>query len=76
PPGYNGELIGPHHQKLSDLHLNGIGTGNQGKFFPYLLLLVGGFILFLACINFMSPTIVEAFTRSRGIGMRKILGAY
>jgi len=75
-PGENGELIGLHLRKLTDLHLNGIGSESQGKFYPYLLLLVGAFILFIACINFMNLTIAGAFTRSREIGMRKILGAF
>ena len=75
-PGKDGELIGMHLRKLADLHLNGIGAESQGKFYPYLLLLVGAFILFIACINFMNLTIAGAFTRSREIGMRKILGAF
>jgi len=76
-PGENGELIGMHLRKLTDLHLNGIGSSESlSKFYPYLLLLVGAFILFIACINFMNLTIAGAFTRSREIGMRKILGAF
>ncbi|HEU4551368.1 MAG TPA: ABC transporter permease [Chitinophaga sp.] len=75
-PGKDGELIGIHLKRVTDLHLNNVGAGGDNRFYPYLLLLIGAFILFIACINFMNLTIAGAFTRSREIGMRKILGAF
>jgi ABC-type antimicrobial peptide transport system permease subunit len=74
----NGELIGLHLMPLEDIHFNSISSsgGAISKVFPYLLLLIAAFILFIACVNFMNLTIAGAFGRSREIGMRKILGAF
>jgi len=77
-PGKDGELIGLHLMPLSSIHFNSISSsgGAISKFYPYMLLLIGIFILFIACVNFMNLTIAGAFSRSREIGMRKILGAF
>lgn len=74
----NGELIGLHLIRFQDIHFNSISSsgGEMSRVYPYLLLLVAGFILFIACVNFMNLTIAGAFGRSREIGMRKILGAF
>jgi len=74
----NGALIGLHLIRLQDIHFNSISSsgGEMSKVYPYLLLLIAGFILFIACVNFMNLTIAGAFGRSREIGMRKILGAF
>jgi len=70
-------LMSLHMMPLAEIHFNSISSsgGAISKGYPYLLLLVGGFILFIACVNFMNLTIASAFSRSREIGMRKILGA-
>lgn len=74
----NGELIGLHLMPFEDIHFNSISSsgGAISKMYPYLLLLIAAFILFIACVNFMNLTIAGAFGRSREIGMRKILGAF
>ncbi|GAA0532923.1 ABC transporter permease [Chitinophaga japonensis] len=77
-PGKDGALIGLHLMPLTDIHFNSISSsgGAISRFYPYMLLLIGIFILFIACVNFMNLTIAGAFSRSREIGMRKILGAF
>lgn len=74
----SGELIALHLIRLQDIHFNSISSsgGEMSRVYPYLLLLIAGFILFIACVNFMNLTIAGAFGRSREIGMRKILGAF
>ncbi|MBC3786167.1 ABC transporter permease [Spirosoma utsteinense] len=41
----------------------------------YTLMLVGLFILAIACINFINLTIAQSITRAREVGVRKSLGA-
>jgi len=74
----NEALMSLHLMPLQDIHFNSISSsgGEMSRVFPYLLLLIAGFILFIACVNFMNLTIASAFGRSREIGMRKILGAF
>ncbi|KAA2245230.1 FtsX-like permease family protein [Chitinophaga agrisoli] len=76
-PGKDGQLMSLHLMPITTIHFNSISSsgGAISKTYPYLLLLIGGFILFIACVNFMNLTIAAAFSRSREIGMRKILGA-
>jgi ABC-type antimicrobial peptide transport system permease subunit len=76
-PG-NEALIALHLIPLQDIHFNSISSsgGEMSRVYPYLLLLIAGFILFIACVNFMNLTIAGALGRSREIGMRKILGAF
>lgn len=45
------------------------------KTYVYTLLLVGLFILAIACINFINLTIAQSLTRAREVGVRKSLGA-
>jgi ABC-type antimicrobial peptide transport system permease subunit len=73
-----GDLISLHLIPFADIHFNGISSsgGEISRFYPYMLLLIGAFIVFIACVNFMNLTIANAFGRSREIGMRKILGAF
>ncbi|WP_295126747.1 ABC transporter permease [uncultured Chitinophaga sp.] len=62
---------------LSDIHFNNVsGTGGDIKrTVPYLLLLIAGFVLFIACINFINLSVARAFNRAKEIGMRKTMGA-
>ena len=43
--------------------------------YVYTLLLVGLFILLIACINFINLTIAQSLSRAREVGVRKSLGA-
>jgi putative ABC transport system permease protein len=61
--------------KLTDLHLkSNYGDSPAGKYlktFP----LVAGLILLLALINYMSISTARATTRSKEVGIRKVVGA-
>jgi len=62
---------------FKDLHFSEIsGTGaGINKFYPYLLLIISTFILFIACVNFVNLSLARSFTRSKEIGIRKVVGA-
>ena len=50
-----------------------MATGNQQ--FIYVVGLIGLIILFLACINYVSLTTAQAGTRTKEVGIRRIIGA-
>ena len=62
---------------LTDWHFNSISSMNNGasKFYPYLLLVISVFILFIATVNFINLSLGRAFTRAKEVGVRKVLGA-
>ena len=65
-------------QPLSDIHFNG-NYGNYGdrqadKSTLYGLLAVAGFLLTLACINFINLTTAQGAQRAKEIGIRKTMG--
>ena len=62
---------------LTDVHFDTQMVGGQGvsRMYIYTLLLVGLFILVIACINFINLTIAQAVGRAREVGVRKSLGA-
>ncbi len=62
---------------FTDIHFSEIsGTGaGINKFYPYLLLIISAFILFIACVNFVNLSLARSFTRSKEIGIRKVVGA-
>ncbi|HWK04002.1 MAG TPA: FtsX-like permease family protein [Puia sp.] len=75
-PDKEGEFISLRTIPLTDLHFNSIASSaGINKFYPYLLLLIAAFILFIASVNFVNLSLGRAFTRAREIGMRKVLGA-
>ncbi|WP_128546009.1 ABC transporter permease [Larkinella soli] len=78
-PDENGDLASLRLLPLRDLHFDTeIGGGNGTpvkKSYPYLLLVVAGFIVLIACINFINLSTARSLTRSREVGMRKVLGA-
>ncbi len=59
------------------MHFDTETAGGQGisRTYVYTLLLVGLFILAVACINFINLTIAQSLSRSREVGVRKSLGA-
>ena len=75
-PDKEGELLRVRMIPIADIHANPI-TNNAGinKFYPWLLLIIGTFILFIASINFVNLSLGRAITRAREIGIRKVLGA-
>lgn len=75
-PDREGEYLSLHTIPITDLHFNSIvSSAGVNKFYPYLLLLIAAFILFIASVNFVNLSLGRAFTRAREIGMRKVLGA-
>ncbi|NQU32359.1 MAG: ABC transporter permease [Bacteroidetes bacterium] len=64
---------------LADVHLNSnlssdLPTGN--KAYVYIFSIVAIFILLLAAINYMNMATAQSSSRSREVGMRKVMGAY
>ena len=75
-PDKEGELLRVRLMPFTEAHFNPLSnSASTNKFYPYLLLLISAFILFIASINFVNLSLGRAFTRSREIGMRKVLGA-
>ena len=64
-------------QPLSAIHFDerfGSGNYSTNKAYLWALGLIGLFIILIACINFVNLATAKAITRSKEIGMRKILG--
>lgn len=76
-PGADGMLMKFSIIPLADIHFNGISSsgGDVKRAVPYLLLVIAGFILFIACINFINLSVARAFNRAKEMGMRKMMGA-
>ena len=73
----NGYYAGKKLLPIKDLHFNAkLGSGNVvSKPFLYILILVAGVIILIACFNFINLNIGLSFTRTKEIGIRKCLGA-
>ncbi|MEJ2636784.1 MAG: ABC transporter permease, partial [Calditrichia bacterium] len=66
-------------QPVPDIHLRsggmwGIGGTGDIKY-VYIFTIVAGFILLLACINFMNLATARAGKRAKEVGLRKVVGA-
>jgi len=68
-----------HLQNLADIHLNSSledeWEANSDATFINILIMLAGFILLIACINFMNLATVQSSRRAKEIGMRKVMGA-
>lgn len=66
-------------QPLSDIHFNPVlsGFGDHVSTKPMLLTLslIGFFIIVMACINFINLSTAQSVTRSKEVGVRKVLGS-
>ncbi|MDW3647192.1 MAG: ABC transporter permease [Bacteroidia bacterium] len=67
-------------QKLEDIHLHSSSFRNdpaQKGNYQYVLglSLIGLFLLFIACTNFINISTAQAFRRSQEVGVRKVIGA-
>lgn len=64
-------------QPLLTVHFDTETTHGMGisQTYVFTLLLVGLFILAIACINFINLTIAQSLSRAREVGVRKSLGA-
>lgn len=73
----SGAIISLMLQPLADLHFSpqlGI-RGAINKIFPIALLIIGFFVVLIACINFVNLTISTSLRRSMEVGLRKVMGA-
>lgn len=64
-------------QPMLTVHFDTETTNGAGisRTYVFTLLLVGLFILAIACINFINLTIAQSLSRAREVGVRKSLGA-
>ena len=66
-------------QPLPDIHLyshlDHELAPNGDVRYVYLFAVIAGFILLIACINFINLTTARSFRRAREVGVRKVLGA-
>lgn len=67
-------------QPISDIHLRsaGIHDGlNHGDIrFVWLLGTIAGFILIIACINFINLSTAKSANRAKEVGLRKVVGSF
>ena len=68
-----------HLQPMQDIYLHsalGYELASNGSIrFLYILGSIGGFILLIACINFMNLTTARSEKRAKEVGVRKAIGA-
>ena len=76
-PDKNGDLFATHLLPLNQLHFSTRVNGHHAVSYTQMATigLVGLFILFIACFNFVNISLANGFARSREIGVRKCLGA-
>ncbi|MBX2873684.1 MAG: ABC transporter permease, partial [Saprospiraceae bacterium] len=71
-----GEYLRFRLQPLTDVHFDTLLSGSSmRKAFPIGLFVIGLFILFIACFNFVNLTLGSSLTRAKEVGVRKVLGA-
>src|SRR5699024_7646788 len=71
----NGNYLSMHVLPLSKYHLNDMNLGaGASPTFPWILLLISGLVLFIACSNFINLSLANSLTRNKEIGTRKTLG--
>ncbi|GHE23623.1 ABC transporter permease [Sphingobacterium griseoflavum] len=71
----NGAYVALHLLPLTKYHRNDLGVGHgSAPLYPWILLIIAGLILFIACSNFVNLSLANSFARNREIGTRKTLG--
>lgn len=75
-PDADGQVIRFRLQPLKDWHFDQNVSGSGiSKAFPIGLFVIAGFILIIACINFVNLNLGSSLTRAKEVGIRKVLGA-
>jgi putative ABC transport system permease protein len=68
-----------HHQSLTDIHLHSHLkwelSPNGDVAYIRILILIGAFILIIACINYINLVTARSSDRAREVGIRKAIGA-
>ena len=72
---HNDEYV-PVLRPFDRFHLHRLGDGGGSIEQIRLIGFLGAFILLIACINFMNLTTARSGSRSKEIGMRKVIGAF
>lgn len=73
-----GDFVSIKLLPFTENHFNeaiGSGSNEVSYAYVYTLLLIGFFILAIACFNFINLNIAQSFTRVKEVGVRKYLGA-
>lgn len=75
-----GGEYGYYLTKLTDIHLNSNSRdqieASGEKSYIYIFMAVAGFILLIACINFMNLSTAKSAGRAKEVGLRKTLGSF
>ena len=70
----------PFLQPLTEIHLNSNLRGeleaNSDILYVYLFSTLAGFVLLIACINYMNLSTARSARRAHEVGMRKVLGSH
>jgi ABC-type antimicrobial peptide transport system permease subunit len=61
-------------QPLTNIHIRDINGGGIITYI-YIFIIIAGFILLIACINFMNLATARSALRAKEIGLRKVVGA-
>ena len=64
-------------QPLTEVYLQGHQGANEGaQKFVWIFVAVAGFILLIACINYMNMATSGAMNRAKEVGIRKVVGSH
>jgi len=64
-------------QPLNEVYLKGHEGANEGaQKFVFIFMAVAGFILLIACINYMNMATSGAMNRAKEVGIRKVVGSH
>lgn len=76
-PDERGEVRSLRLLPMPEMHFNKQAGGSRSIdiTYPYILLVISGLVLLIACINFINLSIARSMTRAKEVGMRKALGA-